>query len=73
MCTIAQTLPGETGTMVQRHGPSAQGREPMLLLIGALVSLTAIMILSRVRRAFDVAKLGSMSAQWLASYRASQH
>jgi hypothetical protein len=71
MCTIAQTLPGETGTMVQRHRPSAQTRDHMLLLIGALVSLSAMVILSRVRRAFDVAKLGWMSPQWLASYRAS--
>lgn len=71
MCTIAQTLPDETGTMVQRHGPSAQTRDHMLLLIGALVSLTAMVIASRVRMAFDVAKLGWMSPQWLASYRAS--
>lgn len=71
MCTIAQTLPDETGTMVQRHGTSAQTRDHMLLLIGALVSLTAMVILSRVRMAFDVVKLGWMSPQWLASYRAS--
>jgi hypothetical protein len=54
------------------YGPSAQTRDHMLLLIGALVSLIAMVILSRVRRAFDIAKLGCMSPQWLASYRATQ-
>ncbi len=51
--------------------PCASGGEDMLLMIGALISLTVVIILSRVRAGMNVATLGWMSDQWLAEYRAS--
>jgi hypothetical protein len=43
----------------------------MLLAIGALISLTAVVILARVRANMNAATLGWMSERWLAEYRAS--
>ena len=42
----------------------------MVLMIGALLSLTVVAILSGVRTRMN-AELGWMSEQWLAEYRAS--
>ena len=43
----------------------------MLLVTSAFISLTAIVILSRVRAGMNAATLGWMSERWLAEYRAS--
>lgn len=43
----------------------------MLLVIGAFISLTVVVILSRVRAGMNAATLGWMSERWLAEYRAS--
>ncbi len=44
----------------------------MQLIIGVLVTLTAVVVIPRVRiRGANGAKLGWVSEQWLAEYRAS--
>lgn len=45
----------------------------MLLIIGVLITLTAVVIIPRVRvpGGVNAAKIGWMSEQWLAEYRAS--
>lgn len=71
MSAIAQTRTCKTGSIVQRYGPCAEGVESMLLIIGALIMLTLVVILSRVRTGVNAAKLGWMSERWLAEYRAA--
>lgn len=46
----------------------------MLFIIGALITLTAVVIIRKMRApgGANAAKLGWMSEQWLAEYRASQ-
>jgi hypothetical protein len=43
----------------------------MLLVTGALISLTLVAILSAFRAGRNAATLGWMSERWLAEYRAS--
>jgi hypothetical protein len=45
----------------------------MLFIIGAVVTLTAVLVIARVRvpGGVNAATLGSMSEQWLAEHRAS--
>jgi hypothetical protein len=45
----------------------------MLLIIGVLITLTAVTVISRLRvaRGDNTAKLGWVSQQWLAEHRAS--
>jgi hypothetical protein len=43
----------------------------MLLVTGALISLTLVVILSGIRAGRNAATLGWMSERWLAEYRAS--
>ena len=58
-----------------RATPRAAGlrREPMLFIIGALIALTAAVVIPKVRVAGGVnaAPLGWVSEQWLAEYRRS--
>lgn len=63
----------DSGMIGIRQGTSAETHDPMLLLIGVLISLSvaAILYMVRVRVGSDVADLGRMSDQWLAEYRAS--
>jgi hypothetical protein len=49
------------------------GREQMLLTIGVLVTVTAVLIIRKLRVPADAngKNLGWMSEQWLAEHRAS--
>jgi hypothetical protein len=71
MCTSAQTPTGKTGRIETAPGVWAHGVNVMMLLIGALIVSTGLVILSRVRTAVDAATLGWMGSEWLASHRAS--
>lgn len=51
-------------------GAWASDGQHMVLMIGALLSLTVVAILSGLRMRMN-AELGWMSEQWLAEYRAS--
>ena len=70
MCTTAQTRAAKPDTIVHGHGDLCPRSEQMLLLIGVLLTLTAIVIIPRLRMP-EAATLGRMSEQWLAEHRAS--
>lgn len=73
VCITTQTCTREHGTIVLRLEETASDVTHMLLIIGVLIMLTAVVIGSRLRVPGGVnpAKLGWMSDQWLADYRAS--
>ncbi len=72
MCRTAQTRTGKRGKIVQRPQTPVRPQH-MLLTIGVLVTVTAAVIIRKMRAAGDAKakNLGWMSDQWLAEHRAS--